>query len=320
MIANPDQNYPIPFNDSWNLLDSSKVQDYQTCPRKFFFRHVLGWKQEGSNHDLVFGEAFHLLMGELYRSRFQRLEEAYGLFLKKYREHFDADTDQEHSPKNPERVVAALQKYIEFYARKDMELEPIRVEMFGTVPISTEQEIAFRIDLIAKDSNGLLIPFEHKTSKWNITDWASQWMMKFQIMTYAYVVNCLYGDLKKLIPVVVNGVIFQKTKIEFNRLTITKNIYDMNLYLSIANSICRAIKSDFDTLSNTKDSEPIMPCFLPNGQSCMVYNRPCAFLDFCSMYQNPLYISREVQPGFRQEFWNPLEGHEVERVGGELIL
>lgn len=316
MLASLDISYPLPFHDAWNILDSSKVQDYQTCPRKFFFQHVVGWKPEGSNHDLIFGEAFHLLMAELYRTRFQGIEAAYALFLNKYREHFDADTDQEHSPKNPERVVAALQKYVDFYAREDMQLEPVRVEMFGKAPISASQDIAFRIDLIVKTPQGLLIPLEHKTSKWNITDWASQWQMKFQIMTYAYVVNCLYGDLCKLIPVVVNGVIFQKTKIEFNRLTITKNLRDMNLYLATANSICRSIKNDFDILSNTKDSEPTLPCFLPNGQSCMAYNRPCVYLDFCSTYQNPLWICSNVQPGFKQEFWNPLENHEVENLKG----
>lgn len=317
MLANPDRLYPVPFHSAWNVLDSSKVQDYQTCPRKFFFTHVAGMHPDFTPHDLIFGEAFHLLMGEIYRSRFSNIEGAYDLFLQKYRQHFDSDTDQDYSPKNPERTVAAMQKYIDVYAREDTKLEPVRVEMFGQAPISERYDISFRIDLIVRDEKGQLIPYEHKTSKWNITDWASQWQMKFQIMTYAYVVNCLYGDLQKMIPVVVNGVIFQKTKIELNRIKITKTMADLNLYLHLANSIADAIHTDFDILARTSIGAPIMPCFLPNGNSCMAYNKPCAYLDFCSMYQNPIPICRVDQPGFRREFWNPLENHEVEYVGGK---
>jgi len=313
-LANSTKDYPVLYHDSWNTLDSSKVHDYQLCFRKYFFSHILGWKPEYKSHDLIFGEAFHLMLGHLYQTKFQDLDGSYQAFLDRYRMDFYEDTDEQHSPKNPARVLAAMQKYIEAYAREDLKLTVKKIEMFGTAPISQDFDIAFRIDMIAQTPEGIISPYEHKTTKWNITNWADQFKMRFQIGTYTYVVNCLYGDLESVIPVIVNGVVFQKTDIKLNRFPVRKTLADIELWLASANDICRHIEHDIDILSKTGLQSKTMNCFLPNGNGCLAYNRSCEYMDWCVNYPNPLKVCQTIQPGFKREFWEPLKDKEVEIV------
>ena len=73
----------------WDILDSSKIQSYMRCPRKYFFNHILGWsleeEEQGAleisssgllaapkseirkSEHLVFGTAWHHSMEHLLR-------------------------------------------------------------------------------------------------------------------------------------------------------------------------------------------------------------------------------------------------------------
>ncbi len=50
---------------TFTIVDSSKLQDYMMCPRYYFYRYVLGWVPEEPNHDLIFGEAWHVSIAHL---------------------------------------------------------------------------------------------------------------------------------------------------------------------------------------------------------------------------------------------------------------
>ena len=51
--------FPIDEQPYWAIKDSSKLDDYERCPRAYFYRHILGWNIDFPAHDLIFGECWH---------------------------------------------------------------------------------------------------------------------------------------------------------------------------------------------------------------------------------------------------------------------
>jgi len=49
----------IPYHYTWEIQDSSKVQDAMTCMRRYFYNYILGWQSDAPNNHLVFGSAWH---------------------------------------------------------------------------------------------------------------------------------------------------------------------------------------------------------------------------------------------------------------------
>jgi hypothetical protein len=81
---------------TWTRIDSSKLQDYLMCPRYYFYSHILGWKGEEPNHDLVFGQAWHAAMQYLAIHGYsdEDVTEAFDKFLDVYRPYFSVETDE----------------------------------------------------------------------------------------------------------------------------------------------------------------------------------------------------------------------------------
>jgi hypothetical protein len=48
-----------------------------------------------------------------------------------------------------------------------------------------------------------------------------------------------------------------------------------------------------------------------NTESCINYGRACKFMDFCSVWSNPLQHCSETPTGFVKKYWNPSERDET---------
>ena len=112
-----DLNYPIPWHDSWAIIDSSKLSDnFITCPRMFFYKDVLGWKSTAPNNHLIFGSAWHVGQEHLLLKGYDAVDEAIMLFMASYREELGPDTDGMFAPKTPANDDAAFRDYVGNYA------------------------------------------------------------------------------------------------------------------------------------------------------------------------------------------------------------
>ena len=62
--------YPEPVKavPQFDIHDSTKINCFQTCPRKYFYKYVLGWSHEDANIHLVFGSAWHKAMEVFYEA------------------------------------------------------------------------------------------------------------------------------------------------------------------------------------------------------------------------------------------------------------
>ena len=294
---------------TWRIYDSSKVQEYMTCPRKYFYRYVLGWDTDEPNVHLVFGEGWHRAMEHILNEGYTNtaIKDAYSIFLKYYRQHYTEIQDGGNFPKSPDSIVPTLVEYIQKYKHTD-NFEVMYTEVAGTVPISDTRVVHFRMDSVMRDDTGIF-SLEHKTGSRLSQAWMDQWPLKMQVGTYMHVLHSLY-DPKDVYGIKINGVIFKKTKNDYIRVPIRKSMDMMNAWLWNINHQIDLIEWNMDELMKSDEADNVLAAFPMNTESCTNYGRACKYHDFCSTWANPLKRADEPPQGFVRKFWDPSSNEE----------
>lgn len=318
--------FPLPDQPTWKILDSTKIDEYILCPRKFFYSYVLGWRMDVPAQDLIFGAAWHKAREHQLINGYFSIKGAMEAFMAEYRAHLPAETDALYVPKTP---TAALNGLIELMGERPRDLienELVIIdgvpmtEISGTVPIDENRLIHYRMDsIMRRKSNGKIFSWDHKTTsgKWiHDTRWDDELYLSIQNGTYTHCLYCMYPVEQ------VDGVEFLKTGFEFlersskNRsagyhattraIPAFKTPDQMNTWLWTINTIVDEIERDMDRLMHCQEGDPVMMAFRQNPKSCTAY-KGCPFHDFCMSWQNPLQRCHQPPLGYRVEWWNPSE-------------
>lgn len=310
--------HELPEQPTWSIHDSTKIQTYMRCPRRYFYEYVLGWKPKAESIHLVFGNAWHfaqeVLLSEGYTA--EACLHAYNAFLDHFRKFFPANYDDLCKPKTPENVLRALPQYCNQFSTDPQDFEVLHLETTGTIAVSETQLLHFKADAICEGDEGIFI-LEHKTSTRFSTTWAAQWRQKFQIGTYSHALFCLY-DAPSVYGIKVNGAFFtEEPKLkrdgtpyagardnEFHRIPVRRNIDSMQSWLIEALDVLNRIERDFARMSEVSESLDHLPCFLRNTEACTDFGG-CPFLDYCSVWHNPLRQAAEPPVTFAVSHWDP---------------
>lgn len=311
---------PIKHHKTFDIQDSSKVQEFMDCPRKYFYRYVLGWEIDEPNIHLVFGEGWHRAMEHLLRHGYDRknIVEAYQKFLEYYRRSFPEVMDTSNHPKSPANALQALVDYTEKYKHDNFDV--IYTEIAGSVQVDERRSLHFKIDGVIKGEEGYYA-MEHKTGSALTGIWTDQWILKMQIGTYTHVLNCIYSQ-DDVYGVKINGAIFRKSSNAFIRAPIRKSKDMMQVWLWNMVHFLDMIEWNFEELSRCSDEDEVMMAFPMNSESCTKYYRMCKYFDFCMSWGNPLRRCSEPPPDFGLDWWNPTDrekepGVKVMNVGTE---
>lgn len=306
----------LPDQPLWRVQDSSKIQDYMTCPRKYLFRHVMGWEPNTPNVHLEFGTAVHLALEHLHSHDYSLASqaEAFLLFEQHYRRHFDPGWDEGNSPKNPACALRLISRYCEHYASDDFDV--LHTEVSGSVAVGQDRVVHFKTDTLCHGSEGYF-SLEHKTGSRFSSSWAAQWRLKLQVGVYSHVLYCLY-PASEIYGVKINGLFPAPTPklrkdgqpyagsrdVELHRLPVRLNLPAMESWLEETNAWLDRIDEDFSRLSESSSELPTLPCFRRNRESCTHYGQ-CPYLDWCSIWHNPIGRAEEPPSEFRVNFWDP---------------
>lgn len=321
MILPPASSFPVPYSPTWLHLDSTKLKEYMSCPRRFFYRYVLGWQLERDQESLhlVFGQAWHLAMEHLLKGLKENqgyppdvLQEAFTKLNDCYREAFSPEQEEAfNSPKNPTNALQALVEYSQKHGGDYREFEVLHTEIAGTVPISDERRLVFKIDAVCRDSvSGLAFVLEHKTSQQLTSNWADQWTLSVQVGTYCHALYCLMTS-EQVYGAKVNGAFFRKKGNDFMRVPVRQTPEMMQRWLENVNQWYDAIEENFQLLADTSPDDPVMLAFPMNTGACQDWGRTCAYHDFCISWNNPLKRVNDPLPeGFTINHWDPLEEHK----------
>jgi len=310
--------YPIPYHNTWEIVDPSKLNDFITCARMYFFLHMLGWRSETPNNHLVFGQAWHLAMEHLLLHGYEAesIRDAQELLRQHYRLEFPEETDEIFSPKTPDRAVLALVEYTNKYARDLEGFEVLYTEVAGTVPITDKKIMHFRMDNILRSKDAYYFSLEHKTGTYFNNQWVMQWPLSVQIGTYIHSLYCLYPR-DEVRGVKVNGAFFKRTKaplFDFERVPIWKTPSQMGIWYETIKFHISRLEGETRLLLMEGDNKPIMESFPMSPTSCSNYFG-CPFHDYCCTWRNPLQHCDEPPMGFKVEFWDPRQQpsrHEIE--------
>ncbi len=319
----------IPYHPSWEICDSSKlVEEYLTCERKDFFRNVLGWKKEGPNIHLVFGESWHRMQEVVLLADYHPdcIIHAHDIFEEYYRQFYTPMTDDINYPKTPGRALDAIAQYIRQYGASDsVKYECLHTEVAGSAPLIGGGVIYFRIDSILRNrETNQKSSREHKTGSRLDYKWRDKWDIAIQMGTYTHVLYCLYPP-EEVYGLTINGAIFRKNDTEFLRVPVRKPPAMMEAWLVEVSRFAKARREEMQLLSACSPDDVVMNAFPRRTVNCMQYYG-CPYHPFCTSWANPLAHCEAPPMGFEIEFWNPMDkkhsatvdlggDKEVRRVG-----
>lgn len=296
-------------HELWSVQDPSKIQTYQTCPRRHFYEYILGWQPDTPSIDLIFGEAWHIAQEILlnYGYTEDAVFLAYGKLTEKYREAFNPVMDDSYFPKNPSFAYMMLQKYIQQYADDLYNFRPLYTEVSGSVSIDSRRVLYFKTDSIlewtAGPRAGKKFSLEHKTARSTKGFWISRYSMRMQVFVYTHVLRCLYGDDTDC--VILNASQFQKTDPNHSRFELPKSLDQMRAWYFEIQRVLDDMERDYEQVKKQSPEDDILACFPRNGESCSKWNRTCPYFDFCIAWENPLRYADSVPFGMKVEHWDP---------------
>ena len=302
---------PLKFREELNIIDSTKLNSYNRCPRNFFYGYVLGWQPSEPSIHLVFGSAWHEAMEHLLKhkkgSRYadESIGPAWDLFMATYREDFPEDMDDVNAPKDPGNALKALVEYTEQYTADDFEV--LYLEVPGSVPINDAGDlIHFKMDAIVRDSDGVYC-LEHKTTGQDSKSWRAQWTLSTQIGTYVHALYCIpEWDEDDVYGAKVNGAILRKKGNAFVRIPIRKTNEQQRVWLWNTQVAIESLKHNYTALAECKEEDDVLQAFPMNTEGCLKYGL-CPYHHLCtaSTFNNPLQRAETPPIGFTERHWNP---------------
>jgi len=328
--------YPVPTDKTWGIMDASKLKTFMTCPRKFLFEYLFGWRGNSINVDLTFGSAIHVFVEELYRVGMNEegYESGYREFLKIYRSEIselDEELELKCLLKNPTSASILIKNYMTRYLTDKFHVHG--TEIGGTVAVGEERELCFKIDLIGQEENGNFFVLDHKTTSMQFNDaYLNQWQTSYQINLYLHALGAFllkegysFEDIKSFI---INAMFLKSYKrrpknkevyvdsygedllvTDFYRHEMPYNPDMIYAWLQEVNNWLDVLEHNFELLSEADISANFLKAFpkFGNEQACTSYFRTCKFHTICSTDTNPLQLHDSNPLNMEISFWNPLE-------------
>ena len=152
---------------TWKINDPTKCNEFLECPRKYFYKYVLGWRPSTPSNHLVFGSSWHIAMEYLLTHDYSvgSVMAAHDAFLKDYRKTFGPETDEMFWPKTPDNALVTLNAYAKKFQTDLIDWEPLYTEIAGRISLNDEQTLHFRMDSIVKHRfKESVKSIEHKTA------------------------------------------------------------------------------------------------------------------------------------------------------------
>ena len=316
-------NLPVPSHPSHDIMDSTKLKEYMECPRKFFFKYILGWNSSRPSNHLVFGSAVHLAMEHLILNGYHAnaVVDAMELFNSHYREQFPQETDFLYEPKTPMRFFGLLLEYIKEYATDHADFEVYKTEIGGTIPLSSNPNhvLAWKMDTILFNRHTqMYFSLEHKTKQGNSINksYEIDFKMGPQVGTYTHVLNSLFNPMD-VEGIIINCMCMKKTKQpEFilKRIPIHMNNTNMLVWLEMCKSWLDTIHLDYLALSDASDKDDVLKPFKMNPGSCSNWGATCQYCDLCQSWPNPLQHLHQMPLDMELRFWDPLVEENLKEI------
>lgn len=323
--------------------DNTRLSEFKSCPRKYFFRHYMDWTFEGFAPALLFGSSWHAAMDCLWPimaegdnahtlSTKEIAIVAYDAFLTEWikgggpnPDETDGEVFERLEPRTPMNAMEMIYAYVDerrsLFQRKSFEL--LGVEVPFAVPLDPEDDNLYyvgRLDKVFRLKDGIYVG-EHKTSslyakastfRYNFIDSFSP---NSQVDGYIHALNMLYPD-EKIAGVWVDAALVHKTVHDgFKIIPVEKRLKQLEGWLWEATYWVDQIENNKEALASMDPSAPYMHAFPKNTGACQDFARNCTYIDICRGFPNPM--GQDTPAGMKKEHWSPYERLELGELGLE---
>ena len=320
------------------FYDNTRVSGYETCERKYFFRHEMHLTPEGTAPELVFGLAWHaacdVIWGhtdkvgadKLAALAFAKWEERWTEGGLPPHEEITPDVADWLRMRTPTTASLMIPEYIA--ARQDRlvnEFEVLGIEQPFAVPLDPNDPTLWycgRLDKVYRDKmRGGIYVVDHKTTSQYLKDgyfrqsWVDSFSPDAQMDGYAYAAKMLYGDEFK--GIIVDGALVHKTVHEgFCWIPVSRGVDKLDEWLWRTLRRVKEIRADEAKLKQCDTEAIYLDAFPKKTGACFNYNKPCSYIDFCKGVANPLAELDEygTPPGFEISEWSPFDVNNLRSI------
>ena len=309
------------------FYDNTMLSSYKDCPRKYFLRHVLDWRREGTAPPLVFGLSWHSGMDAVWQ-HFGKVPEdnlvdlAMAMFLETWEaEGFDpnpvGEIAEKLNPRLPQVAREMYENYIRDRANTIRNSELVAVEQPFAVPIPDLEAVWYvgRLDKVAR-IQGQLTVVEHKTTTAYKLDGGFQtsyiegWYSDSQVKGYQFGGSLFYPGLTQVW--VDAALVHKKVHDKFRFVPVAHNTEILKEWVGDTREWVLRLQEDrhkFDAAGGA-----LVPgCFPKNENTCMGKFGACGFLDICRTTANPDQLG-EPPAGYVVEPWSPFDTLNIEKL------
>mgnify|MGYP004447363801 CR=1 FL=1 len=323
-------------------FDNTRVSEFKTCPRKFFYRHVMDWVSVGFSPPLLFGSAYHAAMdaiwehmGDSENARQSGTQDVANLGFEAFMAEWiegggpeldDINEDWQYKLgfRNPMVALEMLYGYVDerrsLFQRDSFEL--ISIEQPFAVPLDPEDETLFyvgRFDKIFRIKEGIIIG-EHKTTSLyaKVGGFRSMFLDSFspnsQVDGYLHAARILFGDEVKACWIDAS-LVHKTVHDEFKFIPIERQFSQLDSWLWETRHWIEEIEGNWSAVNDTMTEHPYMAAFPKNTGSCQDFARNCPYIDLCKMWPNP--VAKDLPGGYEKEHWSPFERLGLAEIGLE---
>ncbi len=320
--------------------DNTRIQEFRSCPRKFFFRHVKDWTTGGFSPPLVFGSSWHAAMDAVWdilpsnrapnSGTLEVMEAAKEAFMTCWTENNGPDVWEMSpeelkslEPRTPFIAFEMLHEYIIAREQFFKKIEIISIEQPFAVPLDPNNKELFyvgRLDKVFRMGKDILVG-EHKTTSLykKFGPFRHTFIDSFspnsQVDGYTHALHMLYGKEAK--GVWIDGALVHRTVHDgFMFIPIERQFSQLDAWLWETQYWIDQIKQNWNAVQEGlfEDTE-YMSAFPKNTSTCQDYNRNCSYMDLCKAWSNP--SMKDLPAGFVDEPWSPFDRLELEKIGME---
>lgn len=309
------------------FYDNSTLEAMRTCPRYFYFKHIRKFDPLGIRVPLIFGSSWHSAMDYYWpnaakgkESKEQLLEGSFNNFLKIWNaSEVTSLLEMDIYPRTPTKALEVLKAYDKLYGEDLKRYKVLNVERPFIIPLTNDEQKLMYIGKIDKEIEDEraeeVIGIDHKTTGLIGQMWENSFSPNSQFDGYHHAERMHYGSAFKQIWI--DGVQIHKTKIDFRRLPLMRQVSQVERWLWETLEWIAEIQYNEDLLLEYRKSNKklnFLPAFKCNTKSCSnQYGKPCIYRDLCVYQNNP--EDYEISSDFQESLWQPFEITEVSKKG-----
>jgi hypothetical protein len=317
----------------YSYYDNSMLDNFRACHRKYYFRNVVFWTSDETNHNLIFGSCWHTAMDVVWLNAdkpvgdddllaiamvafMEEWYSSYPMEQDKPESIFAGEADDQRFPKTPGRAKDMLYHYIKSKRPYIAKYKILGVETPFIVPLP-EFSHTFYVGRKDKtyESQGVVKDLDHKTTKTDGDVWVNTFYPNSQMDGYMYAGYLQYGDAYWGIEI--DGALCQKGSaktaregfppgIGFKTVPLQYKLALLEDWLWTTTFFIKDIEANMAMLADCKSEDNILKAFRKHTTGCGYY-AGCEYRDLCKFYENPLRFEGEVPRGFKVEKWEPFD-------------